>query len=464
MRYPRVVLAGTNSSVGKTTVALGIMLALKKRNLKVQPFKVGPDYIDPTYHTQATGRACRNLDSWLLSPDTILELFERQAIKSDVSIIEGVMGLYDGVSDRSEKGSTALLSKILRCPVILIVDAHSLSRSAGAIVLGYQKFDKEVRIVGVILNNIGSSTHYQWAKNSIEEKTGIPVLGFLPRDKNLHLPERHLGLIPTQEKELLQRSLCDRLAGLVDKNIDLDKVLKISQSARALPKFEKEIFVTKSPSDKVTIALTLDKAFSFYYQDNLDILRSLGAEIMEFSPLEDKRLPQGIDGLYLGGGFPEIFACPLSKNLELKNQIRKLAEEGLPVYAECGGLMYLMEELVDFKEGIFPMVGVFSGTVKMAAKLHSLGYVEMETVKNNILSHKGERNRGHVFHWSYLAAIPKDICFAYRMRNSKQELLLDGLIRGNVLASYVHLHFASNVSFAKRFIESCREYKLSRRE
>lgn len=432
-RYPRIILAGTHSGAGKTTITLGITLALKKKGLKVQSFKAGPDYIDPSYY-----KSCRNLDSWLLSKDVVLELFSRQAKKADISIIEGVMGLYDGIGN-TEEGSTAKLSKILRSPVILIVDAGTMSRSAGAVVLGYEKFDRKVSIAGVILNNIGSQTHY----NSIVDSIGIniPVLGFMPREEVLKLPERHLGLIPAGERRLRERYL-RRLLNVVEKNININRLIKISQSAPNLPSYKKTVFGDKVKKNLVTIGIARDRAFNFYYEDNLDILRHFGARIVEFSPLADKKLPQGVDGLYIGGGFPEIFASMLAKNISFKKDIYRLARNGLPIYAECGGLMYLMKEL----EG-YPMAGVFNGKVKIGNGLQRFGYVEAEALENNILSKKGEKNRGHLFHWSYIKNISGD----------------DYFVKRNVLASYVHLHFASNTNLAKNFISACKEYHDKRR-
>ncbi len=457
MKYPRLILAGTNSGVGKTTLTLGIMLVLRKKGLNVQPFKVGPDYIDPTYHTQVTGKASHNLDSWLLSPDVLLELFKRQAKTADISIIEGVMGLYDGLKD-SEEGSTAHLAKLLNCPVILILDAHSLSRSAAAIALGYREFDKKVNIAGIILNNIGSDNHYAYVKSSIEKKPKIPVLGYLPKNSGLKLPERHLGLVPTEKKKS-PRDFYRRLVNLVEEHIDIDGILKISRQAKTLPDKKGQIFLPGFIKDRVNIAIARDKAFSFYYQDNLDILKHLGAGIIEFSPLRDKKLPEDIDGLYIGGGFPELFASRLSKNVKLKKEIYQRAEDGLPIYAECGGLMYLVERLIDFEKKIFPMVGVFKGSVSMAGRLQALGYVNAETVKNNILSKRGAKIRAHIFHWSYLDEIPKDTPFAYRIKKSKDKFFYDGLVKKNVLAGYMHLHFASNINFAKNFIKSCQEHR-----
>lgn len=457
MNYPRVILSGTNSRVGKTTLTMGIMLVLKKRGFMVQPFKAGPDYIDPTYHTFVCGRPCRNLDTWMLSKDTALELFQRQAKSAGLSIIEGVMGLYDGLKN-TEEGSTAHLAKILKSPVILAVDASSMSRSAGAVVLGYRKFDNDVDLSGVILNNIGSPSHYSSVKYSIEKNTGLPVLGFLPKDKSLTLPERYLGLIPVDEKAPLN-AFARKLLSLVEKNIDINKIIAISQRAEPLPYFQKKVFNQASSPGKVNIGIAKDSAFNFYYPDNLDILSHHGANIIEFSPLEDKILPEGLDGLYIGGGFPELFAKKLSKNAKLRNNIYKQAESGLPIYAECGGLMYLAKNLVDFKKRKFPMVGIFNAEVKMGDRLKALGYVNIEVLKSNILSTKGAKARAHVFHWSRLNKGFKKENSAYKVKKDKNNITLDGFIRWSVLASYSHLHFGSDIRFAKNFIRSCFQYK-----
>lgn len=446
-------MAGTNSGVGKTTLTLGLILALKKRGINVQPFKAGPDYIDTSYHTYVSNRVCRNLDPWMLSGNTVLELFERQAKLSDISIIEGAMGLYDGFLGK-EEGSSAHLAKILRSPVILIVDARSLSRSAAAVVLGYKEFDKGVDLRGVILNNIGSASHYSSIKGAVKKSVRLPVLGFLPKDKRLVLPERHLGLIPAYEKKPLNDFLINA-ANLIEDNIDINALIEIARNPRPLPGFKKKIFVKKQAHKKINIAVAKDESFNFYYQDNLDILTHNGANIIEFSPVKDKALPAGVNGLYIGGGFPELFASKLSKNNALKKDIFRHAKNGMPVYAECAGLMYLSKSISDFKGRNFPMVGIFDFSVKMGKRLSALGYVNLEVLKNNILSNKRSRIKGHIFHWSYLSNLPKKIDFAFLAKKKGKEPVLDGFSRWNVLASYTHLHFGSNIKFARNFINNC---------
>ena len=455
MNFPRIVFSAIQSGSGKTTVTLGVMLALRKMGLRVQPFKAGPDYLDPMHHSAVCARVSRNLDSWLVQRGAILELFTRNAKGADISVIEGVMGLYDGFRD-TEYGSTAHLAKILGAPVILVLNAASFSRSASAIVLGCKEFDKKVNLAGVILNNIGSPNHYHFAKSAIEKKTKIPVLGFLPKETGIKLPERHLGLVSAEEKKP-DSGLYAKLRALVEKNIDLGRLIKISRQA---PGVTSALSLSShAVPGKVTIAVAKDKAFNFYYQDNLDILERLGARLVEFSPLKDKSLPPDIDGMYIGGGYPEIFSARLSANLRIREAVGRYAEEGLPIYAECGGLMYLVKNIVDFQGRVFPMSGVFDCSAAMANKRQALGYIEIEVRKDNILSRKGDKIRAHTFHWSYLKNLSKSIRFAYKVTKGKERVYEDGLIKENVLASYAHLHFASRINFAKNFIKSCLTYK-----
>lgn len=459
MSLPRIVIAGTHSGAGKTTLTLGIISALRKRGLKIQAFKAGPDYIDPAYHSEAAGKVCVNLDSWLLSKDAVIELFRRRAVDADFSVIEGVMGLYDGLKD-TELGSTAHLAKILNCPVILILDTRSLSRSAAAIALGFKEFDRKINIAGIVLNNIASVSHYNYIKAAIEREARISVLGCLPRNPALKLSERHLGLVPVEEKRPCS-GFYKKLSKLVEDHIDLTRILEIGRKAKPLPCPGEMIFKRGPQKSRVTIAVAKDEAFNFYYKDNLEILNHLGADIATFSPLRDRELPKGVDGLYIGGGFPEIFASELSKNKSLRRSICQKAEYGLPIYAECGGLMYLVESLMDFKKRRFSMVGIFKCSVKMGDRLRRMGYVNVEVIKDNILGKQGDRNRAHVFHWSRLTNIPKDASFAYKIIKDKENVFYDGLMRRSVLASYAHLHFAANMKFAENFINSCRQFKIN---
>ncbi len=458
MKYPRLILAGTHSGVGKTTLALGIMLALKKRGLTVAPFKIGPDYIDGSYHAEITGGKSHNLDSWLLSRGAVLELFAQRAKNADFSVIEGVMGLYDGRED-SQAGSTAQIAKLLDCPVILVVNAKSFARGAAAMVLGYKKFDTQVNLCAVILNNIASPKHFALVKKAIEATVKIPVLGYLPKNLKIGLAERHLGLVPAKEKKL-PGDFLRKLLYLTQKNIDINKIIKLGRASPKLAAFKKTIFVNHQKTiSRLNIAVAFDQAFNFYYQDNLNILKHLGAHILFFSPLKNQRLPKNIHGLYIGGGYPELFARPLSKNTSLKKDIYTMADNGLPIYAECAGLMYLTQGIIDFKKINYPMVGIFKAVTAMSNRLQTLGYVNIHTINNNILSWPNERIRAHLFHWSYLKKISDNLIYAYKVEKNGYKTFYDGLINKNVLASYAHLHFASNLNFPKRFIQACREYK-----
>ncbi|MFQ5681384.1 MAG: cobyrinate a,c-diamide synthase [Candidatus Omnitrophota bacterium] len=470
MKYPRVIIAGTHSGAGKTTLSLGIMLALKRRGLKVQPFKAGPDYIDPMYHSRACGRACRNLDTWLMNRAVVRRLFARAAQDADLSVVEGVMGLYDGRGE-GDIGSTAHLARVLDCPVILVVNAASMSRSAAAMVLGYRMFDRRINIRGVILNNVSGEGHYSLLRKAIERKAGVSVLGFLPREKGLVVPQRHLGLAPVGEKRGVA-SWEKRLSRSIARHIDIEAVVKMARAARggrdlcrearrAAAGLGRRFYLRHTP--RPIIAVARDKAFNFYYQDNLDVLRELGARLVEFSPLRDKRLPTGLGGLYIGGGFPEVFAARLSRNIGLRQEVYRRAEQGMPIYAECGGLIYLSSRLRDFGNRIFPMVGVFAAKINMSCRLRRLGYVTIEVVRDNILSRKGMTMRGHIFHWSYPeegpAAARGRRKFAYRIVRGRRAFR-DGLIKWNVLAGYAHLYFASHIALPRRFIKNTLDYKM----
>ncbi|MDI6605713.1 MAG: cobyrinate a,c-diamide synthase [Candidatus Omnitrophota bacterium] len=455
-KYPRLVLAGTHSSVGKTTVALAVLMALKKRGLSVQPFKVGPDYIDPSFHSKIAGRACRNLDSFFLGRDALLELFQRQAREVSLSIIEGVMGLYDGLGENSRVGSTADIAGVLNAPVILIVDAGKMAASAGAVVLGYRKFDPGLHIAGCILNRIAGESHYQIAKRSIEAKSDIKVLGYLPKRLDFALPERHLGLTPAQE--IRATKIYEKLSCVAEEHIDMDKIICLAKNSAVLPGFKPRIF-SGSPVDKKTaIAVARDESFHFYYQDNLDILEHYGARLEYFSPLRSKRLPADAGGLYIGGGFPELFAKRLSDNRLLREEILTQSRRGMPIYAECGGLMYLMKELQTADKKRFPMAGIFPGKTKMGNGLRMFGYYDVRAVKDSILAGKGSLNKGHIFHWSYLTSMPSRLPRAFRVAR-RGKISFDGYIKNKSLASYIHLHFGCNPSWAKSFVDECFIYK-----
>ena len=406
---PALVIAGVRSGAGKTTIATGIMGALTRRGLSVQPFKAGPDYIDPSYHALACGTPSRNLDTWMLPHPTVLELFRRASRQGQLSVVEGVMGVFDGHSNLSEEGSTAQLAKLLQAPVILVADASKVARSVAAEILGYQQFDPDLKIAGVVLNGVGGPRHLDFCKPQIEATTGLPVLGYLPRREELVQPERHLGLIPTVEGTVA-REWYDCLIGQVEETFDLDRIVAIAQRAGGADTgeepFPQESFPEEVQTKRAVIALAQDQAFSFYYQDSLDLLEAWGAELVPFSPLEDRQLPEGAGGVYLGGGFPEMFGAELAANTPMLESIREAAGRGAPIYAECGGLMYLGQSLTDLEGNEHAMAGVIPAVSRMSEKRLTLGYREVEAVADGPLLRKGQRVRGHEFHWSTLDPLP----------------------------------------------------------
>ena len=446
-----IVIAGVRSGVGKTTIATGIMGALTRRGSQVQPFKVGPDYIDPTYHQLACGVPSRNLDTWMLPHTTVVELFQRASARGDISVVEGVMGLFDGHSSLSEEGSTAQLAKLLKAPVILVVDAAKVARSVAAEVLGYQQFDPDLNIAGVILNGVGGPRHMEFCQPQIEATTGLPVVGYLPRKDALVQPERHLGLIPTVEGTVFQEWY-DTLIAQVEETIDLDRLVRLAAAAYP-PAVQSAIYPAEPKPKRAVIAVARDKAFSFYYQDSLDLLEAWGAELVPFSPLEDEALPPGVGGVYIGGGFPEMFARELSENVTMRYSVLDAVERQVPVYAECGGLMYLGQTLSDLEGVQYPMVGAIPVVSSMVGRQLHLGYREIESCTDGPLLRRGQQVRGHEFHWSVIEQSPDTGQSVYRVTN--QDNRPEGFQIGSVWASYIHVHLGSDPSLAPRFVETC---------
>lgn len=439
---PRVVIAGDRSGTGKSTVTIGLLMALKRKGLKVQPFKTGPDFLDPMHHTQVTGRPSRNLDTWMF-PGYIHQAVANGMQGADLAVVEGVMGMYDGFDGRSEEGSTAHLAKVLDAPVVLVLDARASARSIGAVALGFRDYDKEVSMAGVIFNNVAGPRHMDMLVDSLRGE--LPCLGGVPRQEDMGLESRHLGLVPAGEVRDPQRyeAICES----VEKSVDLDQLLTIAHEA---PGMELPEPLRPAPP-RARLGVAMDEAFNFYYQDNMDILRSMGAEIVPFSPLHDG-LPD-IDGLYFGGGYPELFAEGLERNVTMREAVRSLAEEGKPLYAECGGLMYVCSSMKDLEGREWRMTGIFDAQVQMTKRLEALGYVEAKVVRDNILGRVGDSIRGHVFHYSKVTGLEEG-SFAYDLGKVKGITgRNDGLVKGNVLASYTHLHFGSNPDFARRFVD-----------
>lgn len=451
---PRIVIAGTNSGVGKTTIVTGILAYLHSIGYSVQPFKVGPDYIDPGFHTKAAGKSSYNLDTWMTPAERLPAAFEYLSRGADISVIEGVMGLYDGGANGIS--STADIAKALKAPVILVLDCKSVGYSIAATALGFREYDRDIQIAGVILNRLGSDRHEQMIRE-VMEQIHMPVIGAFHRDDLLKTPERHLGLTPVTETETTQ--LIRHMGEAAERYIDTEALWKAARSAPAMEIREDH---RKRTEKKVRIGIARDEAFSFYYPSSLEYLSGLGAELIEFSPLRDAALPD-VDGLIFGGGFPEMFLTELQENHSIKSAIRKAAAQGMPIYAECGGLMYLCREIAGFNGEQFEMAGVVPGICRMQKSLQRVGYVTGKALHLSILADPGDILKGHEFHFSTLEC-GADFPWAYSLQGTRQkEGHLEGYVSKNVLASYLHLSFEGNPKAADKFIASCLSYKQSKR-
>ncbi|MGB8014132.1 MAG: cobyrinate a,c-diamide synthase [Terriglobales bacterium] len=455
------MVAGTASGAGKTTVALALMAALRERGYRVQPFKCGPDFLDTGHHSAISGRLSRNLDTWMLDGEANRAIFTSASRDADVAIVEGMMGLYDGVAGGTEEGSAAEIAKFLGLPVVLVLDAGKSARSIAAVVKGFESFDPEVRFAGIVLNRVGSDGHYRMLEIAIRSVTATPLLGRIPTDAAIAIPERHLGLHTTEETTSAEGHAEDRLGAFARagrEHLDLTPLLKLSWRG-SLTKSESVLSSrpgSQPGQTRVRIGVARDKAFSFYYEDNLDLLRENGAEIVPFSPLADREFPQNLDGLYMGGGYPELYADALSRNAAMCAGIRAFVEAGKPVYAECGGMIYLGRALTTLDGRNFTMAGALPLEFEMTRRLVHFGYVDVTFVEDCLLGEKGAHVRGHSFHCSRLrasAAMPT----AYRVKYSlsgRDEL--EGFHSKNVLASYVHLHFRGNPTLAASLVTAAR--------
>lgn len=454
------IISGGTSGAGKTTVSIGLMAALKKRGLIVQPFKAGPDYIDPIHHSIVCGRHSYNLDTWMMGVDGVRNAYIKAVSGADIGIIEGVMGLYDGKDGNNEEGSTAHLAKVLNLGVILVIDACRMARSIAALVSGFESFDPGVKIAGVILNRVGSDRHFAILKDALEKYCCAKVIGYMPHVEDVIIPERHLGLvIPNENTREGDHAVIERLIALIEKYIDLKEVLKLGTEITTRVSDGAALSTPSQISGSPRIAMAYDSAFCFYYPQNLDILRDLGAEIAFFSPMTSKSLPEQTTGIYFGGGYPELYASSLEANSTLRNEIRDFAMKGMPVYAECGGLMYLGKYLSDMEGKTFEMAGIFPWTSRMLSKRMSLGYREITVKEGCPFLEVGQKVRGHEFHYSEITP-PKQAKCTYLITEGKSgREMEEGYLYKNTLASYVHLHFASNPKFAGGFINRCREYK-----
>jgi cobyrinic acid a,c-diamide synthase len=453
VQIPRIVVAGVTSGVGKTTASVAIMHVMSKKGLKVQPFKVGPDFIDPSYHTLVTKRQSRNLDVWMMGKRGVLECFASACQGADVAVIEGVMGLFDGMSGKNDFASTAHVAKILDAPVVLVVDAGKGARSIAAVILGFLHFDMDLRIAGIILNNVAGDRHAGYITDALAgSRVRPPVIGIVKRNSEIKMEERHLGLVPAPELHEAKRKAIIGAAKYVADQIDIEKVLDIcgkSPLPDALPpaKLQK----------RTKIAVALDESFNFYYADNLDALRRSGAELAFFSPVHDKKLPEGVGGIILGGGFPEVLADRLERNTLMIKSIRNAVEDGMPVYGECGGLMYLTRSIRGYRgeKKARKMAGLVDADTVMTSRL-TLNYTEAEC-GGPVFGRA--RLRGHEFHYSSIENVARDSKFAYAMKKGRGITGdRDGLIvNESGLAAYMHLHFADR-KLADRLVQACAAY------
>jgi cobyrinic acid a,c-diamide synthase len=466
-----IIIAGERSGVGKTTVTLALLAALRQRSQRVQSFKVGPDYIDPMFHGYVTGRSCRNLDPVLTSESYVQKCFEKQTVEAEYALVEGVMGLFDGATGVDDFGSTAHIARVLDLPILLILNCSSLSRSIAAIAHGYRTFDPRLKFAGVVLNRVGSDRHLELLTDALKP-LNLPILGVLRRQDDIVIPDRHLGLIPTAELADL-KALVDRLAHLGKTCFDWTSLLpllectphpssliplakRVEDNPSSLIPLAKRVEDNPSSLIPPRLAIAQDAAFSFYYADNLDMLKQLGAELIEWSPLKDTELPKGTQGLYFGGGFPEVFAAELTQNYPARHAVQTAIRSGMPTYAECGGLMYLCEQIVDFEARSHPMTGILPTTATMGKRL-TLGYRQATALQSSPIVKVGDRVWGHEFHRSTVIESDQPL-FDLRGYQSSIPLKSEGWQRYQVHASYTHLHFGAQPALPTRFLEHCLKY------
>jgi len=453
LEIPRLIVGGASSGVGKTTVTVGLIAALRARGLKVAAFKCGPDYLDPTYHSRVAETPSQNLDGWMMGRDAVIATFASASRGADIAVVEGMMGLFDGASPTGEEGSTAEVAKWLRAPVLLALDSSGIARSVAALAYGFSNFDPDLRLTGLVCNYVGSRGHLDLLRAATE---AVPIVGGLPRHAELAFPERHLGLLAATE-EIVPHSMLAAWGKLVEEWFDMDLVLEIARSAPPIMLADSIERKTAAPP-QCRIGVAFDDAFHFYYEDNLRRLESLGAELIRFAPTRDRNLPE-VHGLYFGGGYPECVADELSRNHTMLDAVRAFAASGGPIYAECGGLMYLSEGIRALDSRSYPMVGLVPGEAVLSDRLQALGYVEVETCAASILGPAGVRFRGHQFRYSNLVPTPADIDKIYLARSRAGiPAAAEGYRINNVLASYIHAHWASNPLVAQGFADSCAAY------
>lgn len=454
---PRILIAGDRSSSGKTTIVAGLLSALRGRGLQVQPFKVAMDYIDPSYHTWITGRSCRNLDGYLMKEAAVKEIYNHAAEKADIAVIEGVRGLYEGYD--GDLGSTAQIAKLLKTPVIFVVDARSITRSCAAIVKGYMDFDRQVQFKGVILNKVGGERHAQKAIKEIERYAGVEVVGVIRRNEDMHLAMRHLGLVPVLEGKTRHEGFAervDKIRQIVEEGLNLDRILEIAKEAPPLEEVEPDLYRENALGQGIRIGVARDEAFNFYYRDNLELMEKAGAKVVPFSPVHDTALPD-VHGIYIGGGYPELYARELSENSSMRRALEKAHERDLPIFAECGGLMYLARE-IEWDGERQEMVGLVPGKARRG-KVRVVSYVHGAITRDCALGKAGMAIMGHEFHHSEML-MDENVEYAIRLeRGTGIKDGWDGMCDGNLVASYTHIHSASFRGFPAEFIGACKRRK-----
>jgi len=473
-QFGSLLISSPQGHSGKTVVAIGLCNALKRKGLSIQPFKKGPDYIDPSWLTMAAGRSCHNLDLFLIPENRLFLSFHRNCEGVNLAIVEGAMGLYDGLDSH---GTTAEIARLLNIPILLVINTTRMTSSIAPMVTGYQHFQKDVQIAGVILNYVSGTRHESKLRNAVEQYCGIPVVGSIPRDSDLLIAERHLGLIPSPESSEAER-LVERIGRRLESQLDLDKILTIARSAKASQPLSlslKERKTKKSPllfgervrvrgaggMARTKIGVIRDRAFNFYYPENLEALVNEGAEILFVDSFKD-RLPK-VDGLYIGGGFPEFFLKELEGNRGLRRDIAEAVQEGLPVYAECAGLMYLCQSIC-WKKQSYEMVGVVPSEINISEKPEGHGYMIVEVIDENPLFPIGLTLRGHEFHHSSLSR-PGDLRFAYQVKRGQGiHQQQDGIVYKNLFASYIHLHALGTPEWARGFVSLASKEKRSNRQ
>jgi cobyrinic acid a,c-diamide synthase len=452
------LIVGTASGVGKTTVTLALIAAMRRRGSIVQPFKGGPDFLDTGHLTRIAGRTARNLDTWMLSRAANEDVLREASNGADLVVAEGMMGLFDGKDGAGESGSSAEIAKLLQLPVVLVLDAAKSTRSIAAIVLGFEQFDPQLSLAGVILNRAANERHFKMLEAAIASSCHTPVLGWLPRDASIAIPERHLGLQTAEEStspDSLERQI-EMLALLAEKNLDVDALssLRCGFDLRGTSPISRQI-----DKHSVSIGVARDLAFSFYYEDNLDLLRQHGAEIVPFSPIVDTALPEGLDAVYLGGGYPELHAVQLSSNKSMLHSIRMFAASNRPIYAECGGMIYLSRQLTTLDGHLHDMAAVLPFSIEMTDKLAKFGYVTINLTRDCVLGASGTILRGHSFHYSRIteaSSLPTSYRVSYSLSARQEE---EGFSLGNILASYIHLHFRTSPHIAQNFVELAKSLK-----